>query len=148
MAKAVTAAKKEKEPVEAPDPTTETPDVPEAEPPIAEEPTDDLPVPDNEEPVEIPPGVDPEDLADLPGCPLVGDVVNYLAKVTGERRAAIVTKVNEPGNPKSPVSLRVLAPERDYSKHDVPYSTKPEGWQWKRVKAGEITFNKESLATL
>lgn len=69
--------------------------------------------------------------------PTVGRVVHYIAYGTpggefpaGVRRAAIITEVDEPGNPESPVGLCVLNPTGQYFNRNTPYKSEPGGWQW------------------
>lgn len=69
--------------------------------------------------------------------PTVGRIVHYIAFGTpggefpaGERRAAIITEVDEPGNPESPVGLCVVNPTGQYFNRHTPFKSEAGGWQW------------------
>ena len=69
--------------------------------------------------------------------PSVGRVVHYIAFGTpggefpaGIRRAAIITEVDDPGNPESSVGLCVLNPTGQFFNRNVPKRSTPGGWEW------------------
>lgn len=70
--------------------------------------------------------------------PSVGRMVGYRAYGTpggeypeGVHRAAVITEVDEPGNPRSAVGLCVLNPTGQFFNRHTPYdSGKPGCWFW------------------
>lgn len=69
--------------------------------------------------------------------PSVGRMVHYFAFGTpggefpaGVPRAAVITEVDEPGNPDSPVGLCVLNPTGQFFNQHVPKKKAPGGWYW------------------
>lgn len=69
--------------------------------------------------------------------PSIGRVVHYVAYGTpgGEYppaalRAAIITEVDEPDNPESPVGLAVLNPTGLFFNRHCPFGPNPGGWVW------------------
>lgn len=68
--------------------------------------------------------------------PTIGRTVHYFAYGTpgGEHppavRAAIITEVDEPENPESPVGLAVLNPTGLFFNRHVPFGTEGGHWHW------------------
>ena len=68
--------------------------------------------------------------------PTIGRTVHYFAYGTpgGEHppavRAAIITEVDEPDNPESPVGLAVLNPTGLFFNQHVPFGTAGGHWHW------------------
>jgi len=72
--------------------------------------------------------------------PSVGRVVHYFAFGTpggefpvGEPRAAVVTEVNEPKNPNSPIGVAVLNPQGMFFNRNILKATRPQQpgcWDW------------------
>ena len=72
--------------------------------------------------------------------PSIGRVVHYYAYGTpggefpvGEPRAAIVTEVNMPRNPASPIGLAVLNPQGMFFNRNIrkaSYPQQPGCWDW------------------
>lgn len=69
--------------------------------------------------------------------PAIARNVHYLARgsadgvfAVAEPRAAIITDVDEPGNPESAVSLAVFNPSGLFFNHHVPYGDGPGCWRW------------------
>ena len=59
----------------------------------------------------------------------LGMTVYYITAAV-ERYAAIVTAVDHPGDPESPLSLAVFQPDMIVFVHHVPYGSGPHTWQW------------------
>jgi hypothetical protein len=69
--------------------------------------------------------------------PSVGRVVHYVAYGTpggefpvGACRAGIVTEVDEPDNPESPIGVCVLNPTGIYFNQHLPYNTAQAAGSW------------------
>lgn len=71
-----------------------------------------------------------------PVLPTVGGIVHYFSFGTpgGEYqstvRAAIITEVDEPDNPESPVGLAVLNPTGLFFNQHVPFGDAGGHWHW------------------
>ena len=79
--------------------------------------------------------------------PNVGRIVHYLAYGTpggeypaGVPRAAVITEVDEPGNPESTVGLAVLNPTGMFFNRKVAYGTTPGCWIWPQYTASVTRF--------
>jgi hypothetical protein len=68
--------------------------------------------------------------------PSVGRVVHYRSygtpggEYTSLARAAVITEVDEPGNPESSVGLCILNPTGQFFTRNVKFSDAPGGWSW------------------
>lgn len=69
--------------------------------------------------------------------PSVGRVVHYFAYGTpggefpaGVARAAIITEIDQPGNPESPVGLCVLNPTGVFFNQHIKFGNKAGHWAW------------------